>query len=263
MKYADCAVQRCAEHAGYIGLHDPDPHYTGHCFAEYLRAADAAVDGIFVAAGADFGLSLGRPATRDSFAQGIRHGDILASEFLKWYDDQYQHQWHSGTYPHMMMMARDMARATGQAPEIRIMIRAEDRYRDDPIYDIDTTGLVSNGRLCSRDGLLARVRYMTPIFLELVNHKRRQKGEPRVSGKGVVASAFAVIHAGGHAGKPCAPPPPPSPQSSPPVLMELAYAAEVYVQVIQRMRSESASYIRGLITSAASSARIQISDSGA
>lgn len=228
------AVQECRMRARQIRLHNPDPHYTGHHFEQYLRAANAAVDGIFHTAGIDFGLlaCMGKPATRDSFEYAIRERgrrDALASEFLKWYDAQHSGPWHSAVYTRAVGAARHMIRTHGRAPGVRIMISVSDGYADDPSYEVDTAGLTSRGRLRSRDEMSVEVRRRLPAFLDMVNDKRRRRGEPAASAGNVGAFCFAVVR---HGGKTHA--------------VEMARAADVYVQALQRMISESEVRIREL-----------------
>ncbi|MCE2498886.1 MAG: hypothetical protein J4F28_07890 [Nitrosopumilaceae archaeon] len=228
------AVQECRMRARQIRLHNPDPYYTGHHFEQYLRAANAAVDGIFHTAGIDFGLlpCMGKPATRDSFEAAIRERgrrDALASEFLEWYDAQHSGPWHSAVYTRAVGAARRTVRTHGRAPGVRIMISASDGYADDPSYEVDTAGLTSRGRLRSRDELSVEVRRRLPAFLDMVNDKRRRSGEPAASAKDVGAFCFAVVR---HGGKTHA--------------VDMARAADVYVQALQRMISESEARIRDL-----------------
>ena len=95
-----------------------------------------------------------------------------------------------------------------------------------------------------------------PIFLDLVNHKRQRQNEPIVSAKQVVASAFVVIDTSvisdNHTNH--------TQQynydtlidSSVPtctIQMEMAHAAELYVDLIKRIRSESSACIKHLLES--------------
>lgn len=230
------AMQECRMRARQIRLHDPDPYYAGHHFGQYLRAANAAVDGIFHTAGTDFGLlsCMGKYAARGSFEAAIRARggrDAAASEFLGWFDAQDSGPWHSAAYTRVVGAARRMVRTHGRAPEVRVMISISDGYADDPSYEVDTAGLTSRGgRLRSRDELSVEVRRRLPAFLDMVNDKRRRSGEPAASAGDVGASCFAVVrHDGGRTHT-----------------AEMARAADVYVQTLQRMISESEARIRDL-----------------
>ena len=258
---ASGAYERCAEYVGLLRLHDPDPYYVRYLFSQYLRAADAAINEIFAGADTDFGLfARGRngssgTVTRDSFAARIRDRekarsgstpDALASEFLRWYDNQYESQWHHppGSYPHAMRIARDAARPPAHAyrryppPDIRIMMMATDTHPGDPVYELDMTGLTAaGGRLKSRQALHERVRRRAPVFLEMVNHKRRRYGEPAAGAADIRASAFAVFRE--HIGGP----------DAPYMTVNIPRATGVYATTISRMRAESALFIRGLLSS--------------
>lgn len=270
-------IQECIKYAQQIKLHDPDPYYVKYCFAKYLKSVDVAINDIFATADIDFGLFASKPVTRDSFADCIRqkydkNRDTLASQFLQWYDIQYAGQWHSGTYPYMMRLAHHTFHITEKVPEIKIMLRAKNRYKDDPTCDMNMDGLTSNGKLRSKDELSIQLNRYTPIFLDVINYKRSQRGEPRVSEKQVVASAFAIIDTGfvsnvvdvvndddvvndnddnnnNH-------------NDNIPIMtasslihsprtlqMEIGHAAELYTHVIKRMRSESSTRVKNLIAS--------------
>ena len=251
-------IQECVKYAKQIKLHEPDPYYVRYCLGEYLRIVDVAVNCIFEAADIDFGLFAPRPVTRNSFADCISekyNQDILASEFLRWYDIQYAGQWHSGVYPYMMKLTRHVYHHTRRAPKVKIMLRSTHRYKDDPTYDLDMPGLLtSDGKMRSKDALLVQLNRHLPIFLDVINHKRQAKDEPRVSAKQVVPSTFAVIdtfaaanvmrhHTGNNPARSLLSP-------TPRILhMEIGHAAELYTHVIQRMHYESATYIKNLITS--------------
>ena len=229
------AMQECRMRARQIRLHNPDPYYAGRHFEQYLRAANAAVDGIFHTAGIDFGLlpCRGTPAARDSFEAAIRGRggrDASASEFLEWFDARHSGTWHSAVYTRAVGAARRMVRAHGRAPGVRILIGVSDGYADDPSYEVDTAGLTYRGRLRSRDELSVEVRRRLPAFLDLANDTRRRSGEPAVSAKDVGAFCFAVVrHEGGETNT-----------------VEMAREADVYVQALQRMISESEARIRDL-----------------
>ena len=185
-------------------LHDPDPYYIRYYLVKYMDAADAAIGRIFASAGSSFGVMMrGRAKTRDEYvhclwqrekSNGSSQGtDMLAREFLRWYDAQHAGAWHEGTPAQMMGIVLDARHATGSMPGIKIMIRAKERHKGDPIYEINTRGLLSGGKLLSRQELEMRVKRRMPAFLEIINHKRSQNGEPAVKTGDVMPSAFAEI----------------------------------------------------------------------
>lgn len=242
----DEAVQECAACAMQIKRYDPDPHYTGYYFGRYIRAVNLAIDGIFAEADIDFGLFTGGSITQEIFADSLkRRGDQSAAAFLKWYEDRYP-EWHSGAYPQMMDVVRRVTNMTGHKVEIEIMIRAADRYKDDPVHHLGA-GLTRNGRLRSEMELDVAVRRNTALFVEVINHKRRSRDEPVTDARRLVTSTFAVINA------------PSTHESSagmstlgaessgaltrigtpPQIVMELAYSTEIYIQVIKRIVEES------------------------
>lgn len=247
---SDEAIKECAACAMQIRRYDPDPHYTGYYFGRYLVAAGAAVDGIFAEADADFGLFAGGRITQEAFAASLKHGDTGAAEFLEWYENKHS-EWHSGLYPRMMNSVRKTVNS-GRGIRIEIMIRAADRYKDDPVYHIGMN-MTIDGRLRSKPELDVAVRRHAPIFAEVVNHKRRLRNEPLADVRRVAASAFAVVaDADAHeqaASSITATAAPAGTLAPHQMVMELAYSTKVYTQLLRRIVEESRLKMRSIITS--------------
>ena len=273
-------------HAKIIRQHDPDPHYIRHVLAGYLDAAERAINGIFSDANTCFGLGIRRRAiTRDVFEdalwqrsrqkKGAQAADILASEFLKWYDTQYAKRWHAGTLARMMAIVRHTRLMTGQIPDIITMITPKHRHKDDPTCEIDISRLTHNGRLRSREELYSHMQREMPVFLEVLNHKRHQKGEVKASaGRDVTVSTFAVLYDNGggsgddtgnhtpwpaarhilssylsHAGQKGA-----HAQRRTPEYMPVADAVRSYTHTVAAIKSESESRARKIISDRVASA---------
>ncbi len=255
-------IQECTKYAKQIKLHDPDPYYVKYCFSEYLKSVDVVINDIFASADVDFGVFSPQPVTRNSFATHIvqkynKYQNSLAFKFLRWFDEQYNGQWHTGTYPFMMRITRDVFRITRKIPRVKIMLRPKHRYKDDPTFELSTVGLTSDDKLHSKDALRIQMNRYMPIFLDLVNHKRQQQNEPVVSAKQVVASAFAIVD---DTSVICGNQHINYPQQykydalidltvlpRTTIKMEIGHAAELYTHLIKRMRSESSAYIKQLI----------------
>ena len=97
------------------------------------------------------------------------------------------------------------------------MIRASERYKDDINLQIKVN--LSKEKLRSKDELKIEVQRQLPIFLEIINHKRREKNEPRVEENQIVTSSFLDIQ--NHKD------------------IEIVYASEIYIPVLKRLVKES------------------------
>ena len=109
-------------------------------------------------------------------------------------------------------------------PDVKIMIRALDRYKDDVNQEIKVP--LSNKKLRSKDELEIEIKRQLPIFLEIINHKRREKSEPKVEENQVIASTFL--------------------DSENDENIEIVYAAEIYIPVMKRLVEESRKKIKEL-----------------
>ena len=98
------------------------------------------------------------------------------------------------------------------------MIRASDRYKDDINQQIQVE--LRNKKLA------IEIRKQIPVFLELINHKRDIKNEPKVKDDQIVASAFLDI--GEYKN------------------VEIVYATELYLKVLKRLVEESRNKIKEL-----------------
>ena len=66
-------------------------------------------------------------------------------------------------------------------PKIKIMIRATERYKNDFNQEIKID--LKNGKIISREQLDIEIKRQIPIFLEIINAKRNQNDEAKVTNK--------------------------------------------------------------------------------
>ena len=104
------------------------------------------------------------------------------------------------------------------------MIRATERYKDDINQEIKVN--LINRKLRSKEELDIEIKRQLPIFLEIINHKRNQKNEPKVNENQVSVSAFLDIET--HKD------------------VEIGYAVEIYIPVLYRLVEESRKKIKEL-----------------
>ena len=110
--------------------------------------------------------------------------------------------------------------------KIKIMIRASDRYKEDVHLEINPS--LNQGKLRSKEELKIQTRRQIPLFLQRINHKRSQNHEPIVRENQITVSAFTEIN--GYKD------------------VEIVHTAEIYIQVMRRLKEESINKIKELTT---------------
>ena len=109
-------------------------------------------------------------------------------------------------------------------PKIKIMIRAIERYKNDFNQEIKID--LRNGKIISKEQLDIEIKRQTPIFLETINAKRKEKDEPKVTNKKIIASAFVNLEKDKD--------------------VEIMYLCQIYTPVIKRLIDESRDKIKEL-----------------
>ena len=113
-----------------------------------------------------------------------------------------------------------------QLPKLKIMLRPKERFKDDIFQEINPR--LSNGKLSSKDELKIEISRQLSVYNEIINHKRKQKNEPKVGKEQISPSAFMMLNE--HKD------------------IEISYAVEIYMPVINRLIDESRKKIRELTT---------------
>ncbi len=219
-------IKKCKISLKQIKQYDPDPFYVKYFFNQYISSRNNVIAGIFEEANIDFGLFLSDPINEKNFYEKAKlKNDENAVKFSEWFTTKYIEE-HDNPYPNFMNNICNFRNKFEKLPEIKIMIRATDRYKDDINQQIRVS--LNQGKLRSKDELEIEIKRQLPIFLEIINHKRHEKNEPKVKEKQVVASTFLDIENHGN--------------------IEIAYTAEIYIPVMKRLVTESRKKIRELTT---------------
>ena len=219
------AVEKCEIFLKQIKQYDPDPFYVNHFFKQYVDLRDKIITGIFEEADKDFGLFLTKPITKESFFQKAKlKNDENAIKFSEWFEIKYSEE-HKNPYPNFMNEICNFRKKFEKLPDVKIMIRASDRYKDDINQEIQVP--LSNKKLRSKEELDIEIKRQLPVFLEIINHKRREKNEPKVDNNQIIASTFLDIE--NHKD------------------IEIVYASEIYIPVMKRLVAEARKKIKDLI----------------
>jgi hypothetical protein len=217
-------VEKCEISLKQIKQYDPDPFYVGYFFNRYVGLRNNVITGIFEEADRDFGLFLSDEITEKNFYEKAKlKNDKNAIKFSEWFRSKYAEE-HDNTYPNFMNDICNFRNKFKKIPDVKIMIRATNRYKDDINQEIKVP--LSNEKLRSKDELEIEIKRQLPIFLEIINHKRREKNEPRVEENQVTASAFC--------------------DSENYENIEIVHAAEIYIPVMKRLVEASRKKIKEL-----------------
>lgn len=219
------SIIKCEIALKQIKQYNPDPYYVGYFFNEYIISINDIIKGIFEEVNRDFGLFVSEPISEKKIYEKAKmKNDENAIKFFEWYSKRYIDE-HKNPYPDFIDKIRSFKNKFKKLPEIKIMIMASDRYKDDINQEIKMN--LSNQKLRSREELSIEIKRQLPIFLEVINYKRHEKDEPKVEEKQIIASAFTNIENYQY--------------------IEIAYSAEIYIPVIKRLVEESRKKIQSLI----------------
>lgn len=219
------AIEKCEISLKQIKQYDPDPFYVNYFFNQYVISTNNIIEGIFEEADKDFGLFISENISEKTFFEKAKlKNDENAIKFSEWYLQKYNEE-HKYAYPNFIDKIRYFQNKFKKLPEIKIMIRTKDRYKDDINQQIKIN--LSNDKLRSKKELEIEIKRQLPIFLQIINHKRNEKNEPKVEGNQVTASAFLNIGNGED--------------------FEVGYAAEIYIPVMKRLVKEARKKIKELV----------------
>lgn len=209
-------IKECEYNLNQIKHFDPDPFYVKHFFDLFVKSINFVYNGIFEEANNDFGLFVSGEINKDRFKEKANQkNDQKALNFVNWFENKMNEE-HRNPYPQFMKEVIEFTNKFKKIPKIKIMIRAKDRYSDDPNQEILVN--LTNGKLRSKEELKIEMKRNMPVFLEIINHKRTTKNEPRINERQVIASTFLQINQKEY---------------------EIAYLSEIYIPVLRRISEDS------------------------
>ena len=217
-------IENCEINLKQIRQYDPDPFYVNFFFNQFIDSINNVYIGVFEEANRDFGLFISKKISQKRFLEkAIEKKDHNAIKFSEWFSEKFNQE-HQNQYPNFIKNICDFKSKSGKIPEMKIMMRASDRYKDDINQQINVH--LSNKKIRSKEELDIEVKRQMPVFLEIINYKRNEKNEPKVGKNQVIVSAFLDIE--GHED------------------IEVAYATEIYIPVLKRIVEESRNQIKEL-----------------
>ena len=217
-------IKDCEYNLKQINHFNPDPYYVNHFLMDYIQSVIDVYDGIFEEANRDFGLFISGKCTKERFEKkATDKNDQSALNFLSWFKENYENQ-HNSSYPNFIKKIIYVFKENNYLPKINIKIVANQRYKDD-VFQLIQVGL-TNGKIRSKEELKIEIKRQTPVFLEIINQKRKKKNEPKVSDNQIIASSFLEMKNHEDA--------------------EISYACEVYLPVMKRFLDETRNEIKRL-----------------
>ena len=217
-------IKKCEIYSKQIKQYDPDPFYVNYFFNKYINSINNIINGIFEEANIDFGLFIKEKISQKEFHEKANiKKDVNALKFSEWFSIKYKKE-HENPYPNFMNKICQFKNKNESLPEIKIMIRATERYKNDFNQEIKID--LRNGKIISKEQLDIEIKIQTPIFLETINTKRNEKNEPKVTKKKIIASAFVNLEKDND--------------------VEIMYLCQIYTPVIRRLIDESRDKIKEL-----------------
>jgi len=217
-------IKNCGIYSKQIKQYDPDPFYVNYFFNKYINSINNIINGIFEEANIDFGLFIKEKISQKEFHEiaNIKK-DVNALKFSEWFSIKYKKE-HENPYPNSMNKICQFKNENESLPKIKIMIRAIERYKNDFNQEIKIN--LRNGKIISKEQLDIEIKRQTPIFLETINAKRKEKDEPKVTNKKIISSAFVNLEKDKD--------------------VEIMYLCQIYTPVIKRLIDESRDKIKEL-----------------
>jgi len=217
-------LTNCETYSKQIKQYDPDPFYVNYFFTKYINSINNIINGIFEEANMDFGLFISEKITQRKFNEKANmKKDENALKFSKWFSKKNKKE-HENPYPNHMNKIRLFKNENESLPKIKIMIRATERYKNDVYQEIKID--LKNGKIISREQLDIEIKRQIPIFLEIINAKRNQNDEAKVTNKKIISSAFVNLEKNNN--------------------IEIMYLCQIYTPVIKRLVDESRDKIKEL-----------------
>ena len=217
-------LTNCEIYSKQIKQYDPDPFYVDYFFNKYINSINNIINGIFEEANMDFGLFISEKITQRKFNEKANmKKDENALKFSKWFSKKNKKE-HENPYPNHMNKIRLFKNENESLPKIKIMIRATERYKNDVYQEIKID--LKNGKIISREQLDIEIKRQIPIFLEIINAKRNQNDEAKVTNKKIISSAFVNLEKNNN--------------------IEIMYLCQIYTPVIKRLVDESRDKIKEL-----------------
>jgi hypothetical protein len=124
-------IKNCEIYLKQIKQYDPDPYYVDYFLNKYIISIKRIKNKIFEEANTDFGLFVSDYVSEQKFYEKAKlKNDENAIKFSEWYFLKHIEK-HKNPYPDIMRKICLFKDEFKKLPEIKIMIRVSNRYKDD------------------------------------------------------------------------------------------------------------------------------------
>ena len=223
MNIENC-LEKCKISQKQIQRFNPDPFYVNHFFEEFLNSVNDTLNAILEEANRDFGLFIVGEISEKKFSEKVKDkNDQSAIKFFDWYEKRLNHL-EQNSYSYAIQEIYNMKRRDEKLPKIITMIRAKELYKDDIFQEIKIK--LKNGKIFSKGSIDIELRRQTPLFVDILNHKRMKNNEPKVHQNQVIVSTFFQINEN--------------------KTIEVEHSTEMYLKLLNRFVDESRIKIKEL-----------------
>ncbi|NIP62606.1 MAG: hypothetical protein GWN01_03095 [Nitrosopumilaceae archaeon] len=213
--------EECKFNVEQMKYYDPDPFYVHRFLIGFLNLVDRIIEEILVEANRDFGLFLKDRITLEKFEERAKQKEeTMAINFAKWFKNNYEEE-HCLPYPKLINQARKFLKNHDTLPFPTIKLISKSRYDEDPSHPIPVR--LKDGKIISKEDLDLSVNRYSKFFLNLINSKRINNGEPTVAKNDVIPAAFLTIDR---------------------QEFEIAFSCQLYLSTLRDLISDSKTKIR-------------------
>jgi hypothetical protein len=209
-------IEECEYNLKQIKHFNPDPYYVGYFFEDFIKSVIDVYDGIIQEASNDFGFFISNCTIQKFENKALEKKDKPAMEFLSWYNENFKSE-HQASYPKLIEKIISSYKETKSLPKITANLVIIPRYEDDISQEISIP--LKNGKIKSKQELQIEIKRQIPLFLEVINNKRKNRNEPKVSDSQVMVSTFLGDIEFQN--------------------KEISYLCEIYLSVLERIFKES------------------------
>lgn len=217
-------IENCEIYLKRIKQYDPEPFYVDYFLNKYIISIKRIKNQIFDEASIDFGLFVSENVTEQKFFEKAKlKEDKNAIKFSEWFVQKYIEK-HKNPNPNIMRKICLFEEKFKRLPEIKIMIRASNRYKDDIKQEIRVS--LRQMKLRIREELDIEIKRQSSAFLEIINNKRNKNNEPKIKRNQIIASACMDIEEFQNC--------------------EISYISEIYIETVKQLVDDSREKIREL-----------------
>lgn len=213
------SIDECVMNASMLNKYEPDLNYVDHFFRRYLDVVEEAYLGILEEANRDFGLFAPQCDLEEFKKKCIEKNDPDALEFVEWYEKKIREE-HKDYYPSLMYSIMQYYKHNKKLPKVEARIKAINAYKGDMTHAIPDKLMRED--MGSDEVFKKHMWTHIEIFLDRINNKRAANGEPKVPDNGMAIATYFKNFDN----------------------FEIKYAADIYIQVIRRIVTDSRNKIR-------------------